>query len=278
MEKTCFTLGKIGFWTHWKFCARCRIFDVGKAMNIYINYLTVYPTRKHAKWKHFKFTFINDFMMTSVLNFNVTRNDFGHVLTCWWTTIFLRVTYCGQVVEMNFSSINFNKLLKIASFPASWCMTYIMKMLSLWCITILGYTLQSRKFEKFINIYLNVKSLRRISVTPLFSYRKTSVLESLFNKVVDLQGCNVIKMRLQHRCSSVNIAKSFRAAILKIICGRLLLSLKGFCKGLVNINYENASFGILEYSIRLQLIHFYSCILAYKKSFSDRKEHLQNAS
>ena len=120
--------------------------------------------------------------------------------------------------------------------------------------------------------------MRRISVTPLFSYRKTSVLESLFNKVADLQDCNVIKMRLQHRCFSVNIAKYFRAAILKIICGRLLLSLEGFCEGLVNINYENASFGILEYSIRPQLIHFYSCILAYKKSFSDRREHLQNVS
>ena len=35
-------------------------------------------------------------------------------------------------------------------------------------------------------------------------HRTTTVLESLFNKVADLQGCNFFKKRLQHRCFPVN--------------------------------------------------------------------------
>ena len=58
--------------------------------------------------------------MNTELNFSVTRNDFGHALICWWVTLFLGVSYWGEVVETNFSSINFDKLLKIISFPVSW--------------------------------------------------------------------------------------------------------------------------------------------------------------
>ena len=43
-----------------------------------------------------------------------------------------------------------------------------------------------------------------------------------------------------------NIAKSLRAAILNIICERLLLPFPIFCKDSVDISYENASFGILQ--------------------------------
>ena len=52
---------------------------------------------------------------------------------------------------------------------------------------------------------------------------KTAVLESLFNKVAVLKTCNLIQKRLQHRCFSVNIAKSLKKTILKNICKRLLL-------------------------------------------------------
>ena len=38
-------------------------------------------------------------------------------------------------------------------------------------------------------------------------YRKTPVLESLFNQVPGLQCCNIINKRLQHKCFHVNIAK-----------------------------------------------------------------------
>ena len=89
---------------------------------------------------------------------------------------------------------------------------------------------------------------------------KAPVLESLFNKVVDLQVCNFLKKRLQRRCFPVNITKSFRVAIMKIICGRLLQPLEVFCKVFVDIGYENASFGILEDSMWLQLIHFLTAI------------------
>ena len=50
-------------------------------------------------------------------------------------------------------------------------------------------------------------------------YRKTPVLEFLFNKVAGL------KDRLQHRSFPVNIAKFLRTPILKNICEQLLLSL-----------------------------------------------------
>ena len=43
---------------------------------------------------------------------------------------------------------------------------------------------------------------------------KTSVLESVFNKVTELQAGNFIKNRRQYRCFSVNIAKCLRTAFL----------------------------------------------------------------
>ena len=70
-------------------------------------------------------------------------------------------------------------------------------------------------------------------------HRKIPVLESLFNIVADDQDCNVIKKRLQHRCFFVNIAKSLRTPILKIICERLLLPLEEFCN-FVYISYGNS--------------------------------------
>ena len=55
-------------------------------------------------------------------------------------------------------------------------------------------------------------------------HRKTTVIESLFNKVADLQACNFTKKRLQHRCFPVKFVKFFRTTILKNICERLLLA------------------------------------------------------
>ena len=86
------------------------------------------------------------------------------------------------------------------------------------------------------------------------------MLESLFNKVADLQPCNAIKKRLQHRCFPVNIAKSLRTPILKIICERLLLPPEVFCKDFVDIIYKNASFGSSSKTLRLQLIYFLTTI------------------
>ena len=58
----------------------------------------------------------------------------------------------------------------------------------------------------------------------------------------------------------MNIAKSLRAVILKIICKRLLLPLELFCKDFVDISYENASFSISEESIWLKPIYFLTAI------------------
>ena len=40
-------------------------------------------------------------------------------------------------------------------------------------------------------------------------YRKTPLLDSLFNKIAGLQTYNLIKKKLQHKCFSVNIAKLY---------------------------------------------------------------------
>ena len=41
----------------------------------------------------YKFTFIYDVMMNRELNFSMTKNEFGHVLICWWVIMFLEVSY-----------------------------------------------------------------------------------------------------------------------------------------------------------------------------------------
>ena len=41
-------------------------------------------------------------------------------------------------------------------------------------------------------------------------HRKTSVLESLFNKATGLKACNPIKKRLQHKCFPIKFAKFLR--------------------------------------------------------------------
>ena len=55
------------------------------------------------------------------------------------------------------------------------------------------------------------------------------VLESLLNKAADLQVCNFIKKRLQHRYFPAIIAKFLRIPILKNICERLLLFIQTIC-------------------------------------------------
>ena len=52
-----------------------------------------------------------------------------------------------------------------------------------------------------------------------------------------------------HRCFLMDIGKSLRKPILKIIWECLLASLEVFRKDLINISYENATFGILGDSI-----------------------------
>ena len=58
---------------------------------------------------------------------------------------------------------------------------------------------------------------------------ETPVLESLFNEAAGLQVCDFIRKRLQHRYSTVIIAKVLRIPILKNICERLLLFIQKIC-------------------------------------------------
>ena len=112
-------------------------------------------------WKCLTFTH----MLTHMFNvFSVIKNDFECVLICWWLILFEIVSQWGQVVEMKFSSANFDGCWKL--FPSLPAELYIMKVLCSWYITTLGFTAQSRKFEKFINIHWNIK-WGRVFITPL---------------------------------------------------------------------------------------------------------------
>ena len=65
---------------------------------------------------------------------------------------------------------------------------------------------------------------------------------------------------MSNRCIPVNVAKFLRTPILKNISKQLLLSLEVFCKDFVDIDFENASFRILEDFIWLQITYFLTTI------------------
>ena len=99
-------------------------------------------------------------------------NDFGHGLICWCVTLFVRVSYRDQVVEMNFSSIISDRFLKTISFPPSWViykkdallMTYYHKTFTT-CIKIqnkLQKRLQDRIFLVKISKLLKIPILENI--------------------------------------------------------------------------------------------------------------------
>ena len=86
-------------------------------------------------------------------------------------------------------------------------------------------------------------------------HKKTDLMESLSNKVVDLKARNVIKKRLQHRCFPVNIAKSLNHLQTAASASWSILY-----KEFVDISYKNALFGIQEDSTWLQLMCFLTAI------------------
>ena len=65
-------------------------------------------------------------------------------------------------------------------------------------------------------------------------YKKTLMLESLFHKVTDLQTCNFIKKRLQHRCFLLR--NSSKTLLLNIICVELWTD---FTKWLFVVLFQN---------------------------------------
>ena len=83
-----------------------------------------------------------------------------------------------------------------------------------------AYFMISQKILKLNFKSSCLKIFFKINVLKFFCniYRKTPVLELLFNKVTGLEVCCFIKKRLQHRYFLVNIAKCLRTPILKNIC------------------------------------------------------------
>ena len=74
-------------------------------------------------------------------------------------------------------------------------------------------------------------------------HRKTSVLESLFSKVVSLEPWNFIKKKLQHRCFPVNIAKFLRKFYLKNTTGGCFCTLNS--SGILNGKLMTYIFNII---------------------------------
>ena len=68
------------------------------------------------------------------------------------------------------------------------------------------------------------KGEKRCSSNFLKFHRKTSELESLFNKAAGLQVCNFIKKWLQHRCFPKKFANFLRTPVLKNICEQVILA------------------------------------------------------
>ena len=83
-------------------------------------------------------------------------------------------------------------------------------------------------------------------------YRKTPVLESIFNNISGLQSCNFIKKRLQHRCFPIKFAKFLRTPILKNICERLFL----FVSSQNTITNSSGEFGLGKTSTECKVSNF----------------------
>ena len=76
-------------------------------------------------------------------------------------------------------------------------------------------------------IYTFFKATEAVTESPEVFCKKDFLkilqyFESVFNKVSDLQDCNLIKKRLQHKYFPVIIAESLRAPTLKSIYEGLL--------------------------------------------------------
>ena len=146
MGKICFPLGKTESWAHLKFCAYRRIFDITNNSEYLYQLFNVLPKQTISEMKAlqvYKFTFNNDFMMSRELNFSVTRNDAGHIFICLVGDLIFKSKLLRSSVEMNVSSINFDKLFKIVSFPASCVICngdkLLVMQLSYWDILLLAF-------------------------------------------------------------------------------------------------------------------------------------------
>ena len=76
-----------------------------------------------------------------------------------------------------------------------------------------------------------------------------------------------MKERLQHRCFPVNIAKSLRTSILKIICKQLLLPLEVFCVRNLLILAITMLYLVYKKTIWLRLIYFLTTIAFWSMKY-----------
>ena len=80
---------------------------------------------------------------------------------------------------------------------------------------VLKATVQKQSFKQSLpkvssKAFFKIDSLKNLNTVK---NRKTSVLESLSNKIADLKAQNLLKKRLRHRCFPVYVAKVLRAAL-----------------------------------------------------------------
>ena len=167
LAKHVFRWEKLNFKHFGNFVHTTEFLALGKTVNIYINCLMFYPSKQHMKWKHFKYSSLYSTMIPWWTGSKILvwpEMTLGMYLSVWWITSFLRVSYWGKVVEMNFCLIFVKLVILIScwrfflSLPAE---SYVMKMYRP-CITILEYTSPNKKFENFINIYFHKKTLEEL--------------------------------------------------------------------------------------------------------------------
>ena len=84
---------------------------------------------------------------------------------------------------------------------------------------------------QLVSVYWNVNVqkqppegvYKRLFLKILQCSLENTCVESLFNKVADLQVCNFITKILWHICFSMNIKRFLKTSIFKNFCERLLL-------------------------------------------------------
>ena len=105
--------------------------------------------------------------------------------------------------------------------------------------------------------------LYNVTETELFIVTK-AVLESLFDKVADLQACNFIEKRLQQMHFPVKFAKFLRTPFLKNNCKRLLRIFRKFLELKVNLLIIRDQSSLNDQSLLLILLSTLPISKSYK--------------
>ena len=96
----------------------------------------------------------------------------------------------------------------------------------------------------------------------LENFKENTCVGASFLKTVGLKASNLVKNRLQHQCFPVKFRTFLRTPP---------VAASMFCKGFVDISYENPLFLMLKDFMWLQLIYFLTTtlFLVYGMSFFD---------